>query len=109
MKTMYMRWLVRAASFAFFYLIVGTVVGRWFWSFTEHEIDPEKLRVVVELVGLSVGLKSITSLDSRLDAIERIVDYLTFPWALLGGLCGMLAIEIIARAPVPKRSKQSKL
>jgi hypothetical protein len=86
-------WGLRVIAAVVGYFVAGVLAGRLQWHFIETRIDAEALRVVVDLIGEPLGLNKITSIDSRLQAIERVVDYLSFPWALLGGVLGLIASE----------------
>jgi hypothetical protein len=97
MKKLLVPWAIRAATFIVFYFLIGTMVGRSVWNFIENKIDAEALRQAVDLIGPPLGLKKITSIDSRFDAIGHIADYMSLPWALLGGICGVLVVEVLIR------------
>jgi hypothetical protein len=93
MKSVVSQWAARFAALIFGYFVTGVLAGRIFWDFIEKKIDPEALRSAVNSIGEVLGLGRITSLDSRLQAIERVVDFLSFPWALLGSALALLTLE----------------
>jgi hypothetical protein len=86
-------WSLRLIAFGVGYLIVGSIVGRSLWRFIENNIPAEAFRLAYNSVAESLGLVAVTSLDSRMIAIERVVDFLSLPWALLGGLICVFLLE----------------
>jgi hypothetical protein len=105
MKPLLIRCLIRVAVFAVSYFVVGIVVGRSFWNRIERGIDAEAFSNAVDLLGQQLGLAKITSLDTHQNAISQIVDYLTLPWALLGGACALLILESFFRIYERRRNR----
>jgi len=97
MKRIAIEWGARVAALLVGYFVAGILAGRQLWEFIEQEIDPEALRTAVDLIGKPLGLGKITSIDSRLAAIERIVDHLSLPWALFGSALALLVAEWLLR------------
>jgi prolipoprotein diacylglyceryltransferase len=95
MKNFLINFSIRIAVFSVSYFMIGVFVGRYFWNTLEKQTDVEALRLLIDAVGSKVGMARITSQDTYLDAISQLVNYLTLPWALLGGVCGLLLVEWI--------------
>ncbi len=101
-----MNWLFRLIAIVGGYFLGGVIAGRVFWAFIEEKIDAEVFRSNVNAIGQSVGLEEIKSIDSRLAAIEKIVDFLSFPWALACALLMLLIVDCWIRWAGRKRVGQ---
>jgi hypothetical protein len=101
MNKVVIQWVFRVAALGIGYFAAGVVAGRLLWDFIEKKIDAEALRAAVDAVGGSLGLGKITSIDSRMQVIERIVDFLSLPWALFGSVLCLLVVEWLMRFTRP--------
>ncbi len=97
MKAIFVRSVIRITAFTIFSLLTGVVSGRWLSKFIESEIEYDSFCRAVVLIGKPLGLKVITDLDSYLDTILIVTQFLILPWALLVGVCGMLFIDGLLR------------
>ena len=97
MSKVVVQWASRLAALAIGYFVTGVLAGRLFWNFIEKKIDAEALRAAVNSIGEPLGLGRITSIDSRMQVIERVADFLSLPWALLGSTLALLAVEWFMR------------